>query len=316
MFMYNDVMVNYQQRVEHDYMDFYGDSFMSPMKLNTMSRVVHILEVRSLDVEVTVNCETGYGFSTAVVISTLLAALKNIDDGFIYNLARKKMESQMGFQVDDLIPGYVAKPTDVSYSMDGGTSWDFTIVASVCRGPVQKPNLVLIKQENKFGVLVLRLEYYSGVHKGYIEMDVDEDIMINGSQAMLQQAQELLWIRAYEKMPMLAPDLSYMRYTEGLLNGGKYHTGKYQAPKADPYFSGPLAQPAKKAYGGKDKRVDELPGVKEMVKHPVTGSRDTLERVIISLNDSYDWSREEIANWLETLDIDITFKTKEINEQD
>lgn len=32
---------------------------------------------------------------------------------------------------------------------------------------------------------------------------------------------------------------------------------------------------------------------------------------IIHLNDSHKWSRDQIADWLETLDIDITFKVKE-----
>lgn len=314
MFMYNDVMVHYTQRIENEYDDYYSNS--GYLKHFGFSRVVHVLEVRSLDVEATVTCETGYGFSTAVVISTLLAALKNIDDGFIYNLARKKTESQMGFQVDDLIPGYVAQPTDVDYSMDSGTHWHFNVVASVCRGQIRKPNVIAIKQEDKnFGMMTIRLEYYSGVHKCNMDLDIDEGLYHNASA--LQEVCDVLWIKAYENAPMLTPDLSYMRYTEGLLNGGKYHNGGYAAPpKADPYFSGPLAQPAKKAYGGKDSRVDELPGVKENVKHPVSGSTSTLEKVIISLNDQHQWTREKIADWLETLDIDITFKTKETDEQD
>ncbi|XAO35294.1 hypothetical protein SEA_FRANCOB_105 [Streptomyces phage Francob] len=315
MFMYNDVTVHYSQRVENEYTNIYDDSYWSSKGVLSMSRVVHILEVRSLDTSATVSCETGYGFSRAVVISTLLAALRNIDDGFIYSLARKKVESQMGFEVDDLIPDYVAQITDVDYNMMDGTHYNLNVVASVCRGKIQKPNLVAMKQPDiNYDSVVLRLEYYSGVHKCTMDLEIPDEAYHDSM--LLQQAIELLWIKAYEKAPMLTPDLSYMRYTEGILNGGSLHNGGYAAPKPDPYFSGSLAKPAQKGYGGKDSRVDELPGVKERVKNPVTGSESTLERVIINLNDQHKWTREQIADWLETLDIDITFKTKETNEQD
>jgi hypothetical protein len=54
-----------------------------------------------------------------------------------------------------------------------------------------------------------------------------------------------------------------------------------------------------------------LPGVNEVVRHPVTGSRRTLARTIINLNDEYRWTREQIADWVEALDVDTTFKTVE-----
>jgi hypothetical protein len=57
-------------------------------------------------------------------------------------------------------------------------------------------------------------------------------------------------------------------------------------------------------------KSQRLPGIKEQVKHPVAlheAVEYTLHEVIISLNDSYKWTREEIADWLETLDINITF---------
>lgn len=38
------------------------------------------------------------------------------------------------------------------------------------------------------------------------------------------------------------------------------------------------------------------------VIHPVTRTKDSLGNVIILLNDSYRWSREAIADWLDTLD--------------
>lgn len=54
--------------------------------------------------------------------------------------------------------------------------------------------------------------------------------------------------------------------------------------------------------------VRELPGLKEIIKHPVTGWSMPLWKAVINLNDKYHWKREQIADWLETLDVDIRFK--------
>lgn len=53
--------------------------------------------------------------------------------------------------------------------------------------------------------------------------------------------------------------------------------------------------------------VSKLPGVTEMVKCPRRGTVHELEDVIIFLNDSAKWTRHQIADWLETLDLDLRF---------
>lgn len=52
----------------------------------------------------------------------------------------------------------------------------------------------------------------------------------------------------------------------------------------------------------------ELPGVNELVKNPMTDVLSPLREVIINLNDRHKWTREKIADWIETLDIDTRFK--------
>ena len=59
----------------------------------------------------------------------------------------------------------------------------------------------------------------------------------------------------------------------------------------------------------------DLPGVNEAVKHPMTGDTHSLWSIIINLNDSHHWTRERIADWVETLDIDTRFTIKENHEQ-
>jgi len=55
--------------------------------------------------------------------------------------------------------------------------------------------------------------------------------------------------------------------------------------------------------------AEQLPGVNEKVKHPVGGIEYKLLDIIMSLNDEYKWTREQIADWIETLGVDTTFKT-------
>ena len=56
---------------------------------------------------------------------------------------------------------------------------------------------------------------------------------------------------------------------------------------------------------------NELPGIWNKEKHPVTGSVKSIHEIIIDLNDVQGWTREQIADWLETLDNPPVFKTGE-----
>lgn len=53
--------------------------------------------------------------------------------------------------------------------------------------------------------------------------------------------------------------------------------------------------------------VHKLPGLSEKVTCPWSGRQEELKVVIINLNDKARWTRQEIADWLETLDIDLRF---------
>jgi len=59
--------------------------------------------------------------------------------------------------------------------------------------------------------------------------------------------------------------------------------------------------------------VTELPGVNERVTHPMRGLEYRLADCIMNLNDEFRWTREQIADWIETLDINTTFKV-DVNE--
>lgn len=58
--------------------------------------------------------------------------------------------------------------------------------------------------------------------------------------------------------------------------------------------------------------ADAIPGFHEMKQRcPAVGCMSTspyLRDAIIHLNDAHEWPRERIADWLDTLDHDLTFK--------
>lgn len=68
-----------------------------------------------------------------------------------------------------------------------------------------------------------------------------------------------------------------------------------------------------------------LPGLGELAKHPPTpdqycfsGSLNAIPvaDLIIHLNDNHKWTREQIADWLETLDVDLRFPTPKETEEE
>lgn len=56
----------------------------------------------------------------------------------------------------------------------------------------------------------------------------------------------------------------------------------------------------------------DIPGIHELAKHPVDGNELPIFEIIIDLNDSRGWSREKIADWLETLDNQPVFKVGDL----
>lgn len=80
--------------------------------------------------------------------------------------------------------------------------------------------------------------------------------------------------------------------------------------KAKAYITPSTTKPkAPHAMGSevRDRLAKVLPGLNERVLHPAAGGTLSIHRIIISLNDTYGWSREEIADWLDTLDTDLRF---------
>jgi hypothetical protein len=54
----------------------------------------------------------------------------------------------------------------------------------------------------------------------------------------------------------------------------------------------------------------QLPGVEQIAVHPVAKNVNSIRNIIINLNDVHKWTREQIADWLDSLDVDLTFQSK------
>lgn len=107
-----------------------------------------------------------------------------------------------------------------------------------------------------------------------------------------------------------------MRLSEAIRLGSmlKPHGFGFVALRADHQTSCAF-EAAKEASGGKiDESVDLLwPFLKRLTVCPECGSKETHGAGIISvhLNDNHRWTRERIADWVETIEP----KEKETNEQ-
>jgi len=55
-----------------------------------------------------------------------------------------------------------------------------------------------------------------------------------------------------------------------------------------------------------------FPVLNETVKCPTCLDSGPLDKIIIGLNDIHKWTREQIADWLESLDLDIEIKEKNV----
>lgn len=57
--------------------------------------------------------------------------------------------------------------------------------------------------------------------------------------------------------------------------------------------------------------VELCPAIEAEVKHPVSGLVMPLGFVIMNLNDHHEWTRDRVADWLETLDVDINIEVQD-----
>lgn len=112
---------------------------------------------------------------------------------------------------------------------------------------------------------------------------------------------------------------------------GKPYVPSWKKPPMDwsigyPNSAYQIKTPGEKSADSPSTLAEKLPGVDEIVKHPPAAdtnklnvfcdSASRLKNMIMHLNDHHKWTREQIADWVDSLDIDTRFKTAEELEED
>jgi len=274
-----------------------------------------LLEVRAMDAEFWITGKASHAAPMEIITSCLLAGLKKVAEPYIFNAACARIESQFGFAVDRWISPDIANVVSQTFSTYG-VEFEVIIVPTIFATLVGEPKITA----------------------NYIE-DIPEirlDMHVNGMKSSLNFSIEL-WELSFEECMEIAkfkfleslykehPGLSHL-WTQIRYNwqdmGQMSDQGVAWFNKIQGSSSSWLPDKSNQHVGSKqivshteDRRVRELPGLNEQVKHPESGKTTTVRAAIISLNDSYKWSREKIADWLDTLDIDLQFKVSN-NEQD
>jgi hypothetical protein len=309
--------------MEHGYIDV--DSFMTPIA--PMSWNNHWTLTTQFDgIEAEVRATSTKNADRRVVISTLLAGLKVIQDSAIYDASVASIETKLGFQVDEWISSEIAFITSTSFNLDT-QGYEIQIQKVIGNSTLHEPNLQLDHLIDQHLMQVsMRVKIGGSEHK--CALTFDEYLWWDNEHECMEYARVELVRSLYKQFPELTPDFSVMRYylfedsmkevSDKSKSVVMTEQLKYQPVNkwGETVKSKPFTNPAADVYhdNGEDNRVDELPALNEMVIHPVMKQKMALKRVIISLNDGQKWTREQIADWLETLDIDISFKVD--NEQD
>lgn len=113
--------------------------------------------------------------------------------------------------------------------------------------------------------------------------------------------QKILGPAKWNESGITPKPLSYkdlMNETQAFKNGGPVKSSKgYIVDYTDSGFVKELARIFK--------------GLDVEVKHPETGIKANLPSIIVNLNDNYGWSRNKIADWIESLDVDTSIVTED-----
>lgn len=184
---------------------------------------------------------------------------------------------------------------------------------------IDHPFLRQLLMKLTHGTLEQTLSSHSHVYTGY-----DLKWLSSSEFFPMTENETAWWDKQMDDLDV-DPAVRYRFFNPVNLNTTIPDNGAYQ------YFSGEIGNfVIDSASMGRDPRVDLLPGVHEIVKHPVhktdrkaiktiTGVHNetigwTLEMIIIDLNDNHGWTREQVADWVETLDIDIRFRGEDSDE--
>lgn len=152
---------------------------------------------------------------------------------------------------------------------------------------------------------------------GQYEYWVPEELLYNAHPTLIYQELMKMPAELYSKYPGFLE--WWIKILTKELNMTVHHVPVDYKPKFDSggLIAGPY-NPAAAVSAGPPmpEGISSLPGLNEIVQLPCNKHdwTATLDRAIMHLNDVDRWTREQIADWLDSLDIDLRFGEK--HEQD
>lgn len=158
------------------------------------------------------------------------------------------------------------------------------------------------------------VQKYEAIHKNKMEQ-IKQQIQGQWNESFETKVANLNALNEYYGMSHLTKEQMQKLHEETIKNlhwNAEVPAYHYSSPSYHHKQSGKSTE----SVPGALRRV--LPGIHSLVRYPCDCCRDTykdkgfiLQNVIIHLNDKAKWTREQIADWLESLDVDLEFKVPE-----
>jgi hypothetical protein len=248
--------------------------------------------------EIVADVEISYGqdANEYTIVSCLAAGLMNLVDepnGHYVLKAISQIESQLGFKVDRSVSPKIAKIIPDSKT----TRYKIQVTNPI---GMERMKYKFFKSFPYNGKICYTIKTYHNAQSYCVSDSYDTYEDIDGPKPY--HADYEIYSNLFENLYVGFPEKSaeFCQIKNDFIND--VLSGKYFSD--DPL----LSYPNEIQHYAKDPRVDKLPGLREIVRNPATNEPMMLERAIINLNDIQKWTREAIADWLETLDIDISFR--------
>lgn len=293
----NKVYVTFRQHT--DYQDIWVDNIAWVPK-QILNNTKYVMEVQAEEFYAEVQTSIHPSVSKDVIASCLMAGLRHVP-GYeeAFDDIAKQLRSGIGIEVFRGVSPRIAQVIDIEWS-NGRPSYTIMIKDGV--GHYAPACELVADHLVDTGEVQLSFKIKSSIQSIKIAARCPIDYFHEFGNQFVKEQQIRVIHELHQKFPDQGAQWEMLRVqwfgeNEALTKQG-----------ADSWV-GKKPNLAAVQNGNRDNRVDYLPGIKEKVTHPETGGRDTLERVIISLNDQHGWSRERVADWLETLDVDITFRS-------
>lgn len=296
--IFNDDYVSITFRKDTD--SFGG--FIMGEKYDYFPKVKYIMEVRSNEffADISMKIQPSMVEMTDAIASCLVAGLKLIDGyEMVYDAVVSKFKTNLGIIINREVQKEIGVINDTyleynnrpMYVIDIPLGFGFEI-------PGIKDTTAFFIEESS----MIKIEFKfinrgnSIVVRNFCEADLFHE---SGGYAMKRSQYEAL-TELHSVYPQYGMDWEIVR---NLWFG---NSDVMKKMGVDSYVSDNFhGEPP--AVKGPPEDVRKLPGVDEMVKNPVHGGQQKLWNAIVDLNDKQGWTREQIADWVETLDIDISF---------